>query len=277
MWSKGLTQGELQIILEGDLLKKATSRDTVGRFRISGSYEKWYNYEVGETLTSKVIVGGDKWACRNHIVRNESKVKGAKFEPLFGLSTPDIRLWVYMASTVVYKPPSMQAMYLQAKRSKKGRKKGAQSGGFTVALFLALFASALLLYLVSFTATKFISSLLDPFYITELKREKRTGWKTEKMGKREKKKGVKKGGKRATVNDPIHSTRLRRIRPAWHRSERSRLCYWGPQHSLGLGFALWIEVIHAQLIAHQLEGIRHGPAPSQAMAMAMFFDLRKLP
>ncbi|KAJ7753858.1 hypothetical protein B0H16DRAFT_1834148 [Mycena metata] len=101
-------------------------------------------------------------------------------------------------STVVYKPPGMQTMYLQAKGnkkgSKKGRKKGAPSGGFTVALFLALFA----LYLSS---TKFISSLLDPFYSTELKREKKPGGKPKKWEKG-RKKGVKKGGKRATVNDP---------------------------------------------------------------------------
>ncbi|KAJ7029668.1 hypothetical protein C8F04DRAFT_1187520 [Mycena alexandri] len=91
-------------------------------------------------------------------------------------------------------------MYLQAKGSKKGWKKGAQSGGFTVALFLALFALALLLYLVSFTATKFISSLLDPFYE---KGKKKPGGKQKKW-ENGRKKGVKMGGERATVNDPNH-------------------------------------------------------------------------
>ncbi|KAJ7742224.1 hypothetical protein B0H16DRAFT_1693797 [Mycena metata] len=89
----------------------------------------------------------------------------------------------------------------EQKGCKKGRKKGVQSGGFTVALFLALFALTLLLYLVNFIATKFIYSLLDPFYTTELKRGKKPGEKRKEWEKG-RKKGVKKGGKKATVNDP---------------------------------------------------------------------------
>ncbi|KAJ7729160.1 hypothetical protein B0H16DRAFT_1470136 [Mycena metata] len=90
----------------------------------------------------------------------------------------------------------------EQKGCKKGRKKGVQSGGFTVALFLAHFALTLLLYLVNFIAKKFISSLLDPFYTTELKRGKKPGEKRKEWEKG-RKKGAKKGGKRATVNDPI--------------------------------------------------------------------------
>ena len=89
----------------------------------------------------------------------------------------------------------------EQKGCKKGRKKGVQSGGFTVALFLALFALVPLLHLVSFIATRFVSSLLDPFYSTELKRKKKPGGKQKKWEKGSEK-GVKKGGKRATVNDP---------------------------------------------------------------------------
>ncbi|KAJ7714659.1 hypothetical protein B0H16DRAFT_1701981 [Mycena metata] len=89
----------------------------------------------------------------------------------------------------------------EQKGCKKGRRKGVQSGDFTVALFPALFALTLLLYLVNFIATKFISSLLNPFYTTELKRGKKPGEKRKEWEKG-RKKGAKKGGKRATVNDP---------------------------------------------------------------------------
>ncbi|KAJ7749977.1 hypothetical protein B0H16DRAFT_1460997 [Mycena metata] len=110
-------------------------------------------------------------------------------------------------SVWVYKPPGMQTMYLQAKGnkkgSKKGWKKGAPSGGFTVALFLALFALVPLLYLVSFIATK----------------QKKPGGKREKWEKG-RKKGVKKGRKRATVNDPIIDLCTAAIKPFSHVEKR---------------------------------------------------------
>ncbi|KAJ7721638.1 hypothetical protein B0H16DRAFT_1699590 [Mycena metata] len=110
----------------------------------------------------------------------------------------------------------------EEKGCKKGRKKGVQSGGFTVALFLALFALTLLLYLVNFIAKRFISSLLDPFYTTELKRGKKPGEKRKEWEKG-RKKGAKKGGKRATVNDPnMFFRKIMRVRHRTSVSIRAR-------------------------------------------------------
>ncbi|KAJ7020182.1 hypothetical protein C8F04DRAFT_1197004 [Mycena alexandri] len=118
---------------------------------------------------------------------------------------------------MVYKPPGMQTMYLQAKGSKRGRKKGAPSGGFTVALFLALFGLVPLLYL-----------------------EGKTGWKT-KICEKGRKKGAKKGGKMATVNVPIAS-QIKWLGPERLKDNRHGLSTTEPIPAL---FSTWL---HTQLL-----------------------------
>ncbi|KAJ7718739.1 hypothetical protein B0H16DRAFT_1475385 [Mycena metata] len=139
---------------------------------LSGASTQWLEQAQYEYNCSGLPKRGNNGEAGHH-----------EYVIIAGHYAPAIWTMLHKGFIPLYKPPGMQTMYLQAKGnkkgSKKGRKKGAPSGGFTVALFLALFVLIPLLYL-----------------------GKKTGWKTEKMGKREKK-GSEKGGKRATVNDPI--------------------------------------------------------------------------
>ncbi|KAJ7745996.1 hypothetical protein B0H16DRAFT_1462589 [Mycena metata] len=80
----------------------------------------------------------------------------------------------------VEEPPGMQTMYLQAKGNKKGPEKGSTVGGFHSCPFSGPF----------WTCTSLVFG------------GKKPGGKRKKWEKG-RKKGVKKGEKRATVNDPI--------------------------------------------------------------------------
>ncbi|KAJ7040054.1 hypothetical protein C8F04DRAFT_1178408 [Mycena alexandri] len=101
--------------------------------------------------------------------------------PARGDFSAAVNLWVYMASTVVYKPSSMQVMYLQAKGSKKGAKRAEKR-----------------------EHSRGVSQL--PFFWPFLHLHFSCIWK-KKPGRKQKKwekgrkKGVKKGEKRATVNE----------------------------------------------------------------------------